>query len=284
MPEPKDRVEQYFDRIEHLPSAPTVVFELLELFKKQDCDIDRVVKLIARDPALTAELLKLTNSVMFGAEHRVDDIFEAVMRIGFYETYRMVMAVSGSKVMMKMGGAGAVPLRTLWKHSVTTAVAAEVIGGHLQESEATAFTAALLHDIGKIVLASLEGATFVRLLQEAGESEQSLVEAERAAFGADHAEIGSRLLERWNVTTDLVMAARFHHTPGLAAPYERLAAIVHLANVIAYSLPGEAASVPAEFRSGAASLEILRIPATSLSELTDLAGRALQKEKGLLEM
>src|SRR6185436_17072621 len=131
---------------------------------------------------------------------------------------------------------GAAPLQTLWRHSVTTAVAAEVIAGHVNQGEAVAFTAALLHDIGKIVLASLEGPTFVTLLALAGDSEQSLVEAERTAFGTDHADIGGRLLERWNVTPDLVMAARFHHTPEEAGPHQKLAATVHLANVIAYSL------------------------------------------------
>ena len=148
MPEAKNRAQEYLDRIEHLPSAPTVVFELLELFKQADCDMDRVVNLIARDPSLTAGLLKLTNSAAFGGEHRVNDIFEAVTRIGFYEAYRMVLAVSGSKVMSRLMGPGAIQLKALWKHSVTTAVAAEMIACSSHDGEAMAFTAALLHDIG----------------------------------------------------------------------------------------------------------------------------------------
>src|SRR6185436_16989844 len=105
MTPPLDKASWYLDQVSHLPPAPTVVFELLRLFKETECGINRAVELIGRDPALTAEVLKLANSAAFSTEHKVEGVFDAVMRIGFCEAYRVVVAISASKVMSKLIGA-----------------------------------------------------------------------------------------------------------------------------------------------------------------------------------
>ena len=87
-----DKIDQYLEDVHHLPSAPTLVVELLELFKHPDRDIDRVVELISHDPSLTAEVLKRCNSAYLGGGQPADGMFEAVTRLGFYEVYCSVVA------------------------------------------------------------------------------------------------------------------------------------------------------------------------------------------------
>ena len=149
----KDKLDLCIDQVHHLPPTPTLLLELLALFKQPDRDIDQVVKVISHDPSLTAEVLRRCNSAYFSGSQPAADMFEAVLRLGFYEMYRIVVVLFGSRAMSIPNGACGIQVEALWRHSVTTAVAAGVLAEHLQEPEGVAFTAGLLHDVGKVVLA-----------------------------------------------------------------------------------------------------------------------------------
>ena len=208
-----DKVDGYLDRIDHLPPAPMLVMELPGQFKQPDRDMDRMVESIAYDPALTAQLLKLCNSAFYGSGQPVESVFDAVMRIGFYEIYRMVAAVFGSQTMALSGVERALPVNELWKHAVTAAVAAETVAKQVNDDEATAFTAGLLHDIGKVILAVTASEIYAALQAEGTREGQTIIEAEKSMLGVDHTEVGGRLMSRWNLPTHLVVAAKCHHQP-----------------------------------------------------------------------
>lgn len=226
--------DTYIDRVKSLPPAPTVMMELLEQFRDQDRDVDRIVALITHEPALAAQVLKLCNSASFAADHPVGDMFEAVSRVGFYEIYRMVAAVMGSRALAMAGGTKTVDLSQFWRHAVLAAVAAETLAARYDEGGGVAFTAALLHDLGKVVLAAVEEPAYAEVVSQVGMAGPALVEAERGRFGVDHAEIGGRLLARWRLPSALGIAVRHHHTPREAQGAERLAAYVCLANELAH--------------------------------------------------
>jgi putative nucleotidyltransferase with HDIG domain len=277
-----DRIDQYLSRVDHLPPAPTLVVELLDLFKQPDRDLDRVVELIAHDPSLTAEVLKLCNSAFFGGDDPVDDMFTAVMRVGFFEVYRLVVGVFGANAIGRASAAGGPLAVQMWQHSVTAAVAAETLAERIQVNKGVAFTAALLHDIGQMVLASVEGPRYAQWHEKPEVSGQSRLASENAAFGLDHAQIGARLLARWNFPPNLVNAVSSHHDPIQGKPFERLAAIVNLANVIAYRISSDQGVVPVEFQDGNGVLSMLRLTADDLPDLVEQTKEGLVKVKALM--
>ena len=159
--------ERYLNDVANLPPAPTLVTELLTLFRDPNHDVDQVVKLISYEPSLTAQILRTCNSAYFAGEQPPGDIFEAVSRIGFYQVYCLVVSIFGAKARSMEGADEGVNVEELWRHSVAAAVSASVVAEEAGQAKAVAFTAGLLHDIGKLVLASVEREAYARLLQRA---------------------------------------------------------------------------------------------------------------------
>lgn len=278
-----DKVDQYIESVIQLPPAPTLLVELLGLFKDPDRDVDRVVELVSLDPSITAEVLRRCNSAFLSGGEPANDMFEAVSRVGFYEVYTVVAAMFGASVNAIPGAAEAVDVSNLWRHSVTTAVAATVVAEEIGESSGPAFTSGLLHDIGKLIFASVERAQYGQLLGSSSPSSTSLVDAERRAYGTDHAEIGGRLLSRWNLPSDVCSAIQFHHAPTAdsAEPFQRSAAAVSLGNWIAHSLNEPEPSLKPEHEEWLSPLEL---KADAMKPLFTRTQKGLERVKGLLSM
>jgi putative nucleotidyltransferase with HDIG domain len=206
------------------------MIELLSLFREPDRDIDRVVELISHEPSLTAEVLKRCNSACFMGDTPAEETFTAVSRLGFYEVYTVVVGVFGASTVSLPGLRDVLDINALWQHAVMTAAAASALTEDDQESAGAAFTAGLLHDVGKLILASAEGPRYAKIRQESAEHGESLVTAERAAFGLNHAEIGGRLLSRWNLPEDVVTAVLHHHRDESANSLQEITPTIYFAN------------------------------------------------------
>ena len=128
----KHSIDQYLDRVKHLPPAPTVAVQLLGLFADPDRDIDRIVELVSHDPALTAETLKRCNSASLVGAEPATDMFEAVSRLGFYEVYRIVMALVASRTMSAVRTKYPKEGTRLWQHTVTAAAIAAVLARRVE--------------------------------------------------------------------------------------------------------------------------------------------------------
>lgn len=232
-----DEADRYIDLVTGLPPAPTVATGLLGLFGDPNRDIDQVVELIGYDPSLTVEVLRRCNSAAFVGSEPVVDMFEAVTRLGFYEVYCVVVGLVGARTMSLGKGNLILDVGDLWRHSVTTAVASSLLARRSDVSDGVAFTAGLLHDVGKLVLISLESPRYGELVRRLGFCGQGLAEAELSVFGTRHATIGSRLLTRWGLPDSVTAAVRNHHElPDPADPFAQLAAIVGVANVVAHHM------------------------------------------------
>jgi putative nucleotidyltransferase with HDIG domain len=157
---------------------------------------------------------------------------EAVVRLGFEQVYRLVAASLGARSLASQNQVG--EAGQLWRHSVVTAAAAQLIARDLEDDQNLIFTAALLHDIGKIILADGLDQTYLKLLQEVEENQYSLLEAEKRVLGVQHSEVGGRLMARWKFPLGLVSGIWFHHHPAAAHPHERLAAYIYVGDLIAY--------------------------------------------------
>jgi putative nucleotidyltransferase with HDIG domain len=224
------------------PPAPSVV-KLLGLLNRPDTDSEQVIRIVEQDGVLSAKVLSLCNSAWFGNATPVASISQALLRLGFQQIHRIVMAVSFGSMMNTPLGGYAINDVELWQHSLLTALIARKVldaATDFQGDASIVFTAALVHDIGKLVLNSVldhDAQSGIRALIATGESTR--VEAERQVIGCDHCEVGAELLKRWNLPENIVEAVAFHHAPPLD-PAPALSSIVHLADVIAH----EAGSAP----------------------------------------
>ena len=274
--------DRYLDRITTLPPAPGVATELLGLFSDPNIDIDRVIDLIRRDASLTANVIKMSNSAHFRGAEASNDIFEAVTRLGFYEVYRVVAALLGARAMAMWKTKGGLNINDLWRHSVASAIAAGKLAKRTDESEAVAYTAGLLHDIGKLVFASVEGVRYANLVREASKSGTRLRAAELATFGVDHALVGQQLLSRWGLPDSLTEAVGLHDNPLQASqPYGRLTAIVQIASDLAAQtdLEGSRAQVMPSIHP--AAMELLGITDDELPALLVEIQEGLQQVAGI---
>ena len=280
-----DKADQYIDRVTDLPPAPTVATELLGLFGDPNHDIDRVVELIGHDQSLTVDVLRRCNSASFRGDEPASDMFEAVTRLGFYEVYCVVAALVGARAMSLGKNKGGLDAGSLWRHSVVTAVAAATLARRVQDVEATAFTAGLLHDIGKQVFSSVEGSAYSDILQQAGAFGQRLADAEQTAFGVSHARIGGRLLARWGLPENVAAAAFHHHaSPNLAEPFAQLAAIVSLANSLAHQMIDQADHAPDLQLCHPDAVMLLQLSAADVAPLVAEIQSGLERVRSLLDM
>lgn len=229
-------LDDYIQQVKTLPPAPRIVVDLLALLLDDNAPADRVVELISFDTGLTTKVLQRCNSAAYGLTRRVNTVDEAVAHIGFDEIFRIVMSVVGNRTLNTPQIGYGIGPGELWQHSAVSAIAAQVIAHQVGENENLAFTAGLLHDIGKLVLGAALEQSYAAVLKEIGRSNRSFLEAEKALLGVDHAEVGGRLLSRWNFPEDLVQAVAHHHEPGQAASHTRLAACANLGDLLTHFL------------------------------------------------
>lgn len=231
------KAEILIDRVRNLPAPSLSVTRLISLLQHHDTDVADVIRVIKQDPVLCAKLLALCNSASHRAGESVASLDQAILRLGQRETHRLVMT-------MGFGDSLGAPLpgymiddTQLWRHSLLTAYATGFIlklVPRIQTDPSIAYTAGLIHDIGKLVLNQALTDNSRASVQELVDSgRHSLVEAEREVIGADHAEVGAVLLRRWKIPEVIVEAVADHHVPPSASP-PPLSAVVHIADVLAH--------------------------------------------------
>jgi putative nucleotidyltransferase with HDIG domain len=267
-------LDKYIDRVKHLPPAPRLLPRLLTLLRQTDINVSKVVEVITFDQSLTANVLKMCNSAYIGAASPADNLDEAVTRLGFDNVYCLVAAVSARRVMSPALRGYDLDEVELWKHSVATALAAQLMARDKGDDEAVAFTAGLLHDVGKVILPQALEQTYRLVVAESRSNQSSLLETETKLLGVNHAEIGGRLLERWEFPANLIAAVSFHHKPVDAKPHDRLAAYVYLGNMIAHFLGYAYGQHAFGFCGRAESLDLLQITRS------DFAGYTMQTSEG----
>jgi putative nucleotidyltransferase with HDIG domain len=229
------KADKYIDQVHQLLPAPRVIVQLLQLVNAPFSDNREVVNLIGHDPSLTANVLRVSNSSYYGTDHQIDNLDEAVMRLGSREVYRLVVAISCGMVLTHPSKRTGREDNALLDHSIAAATAAQLLARDLGEDDNLAFTATLLHDIGKIVIAAVSD-SFYSSAQTIQRTETELLSVEERVLGVTHAEVGGQLLQRWRFPENLIQAIRFHHRPVAAPNHQRLAGLLHLGNAVAYEL------------------------------------------------
>ncbi len=218
--------------VESLPTFPENIIELQQLCNKKEASIDEIADRISRDPALTADVIKLSNSAGFVPGKKISTIKEAVKIIGLKNLHLILTASTAKKIL----GNKYKKFELIWEHCIRVAYYSRQIAklkrlGNLADS---AFITGLLHDIGKIVLLSADE-SIIHTISEITKNKQlrSSSILEEISIGISHAEIGGLIAEKWNFPEDLKMSITNHHSPLNSDPeYNDLTSIVYLANML----------------------------------------------------
>lgn len=226
-------------QMKHLPTPPSLYLQITEELKSPEASIEHVGNQIAQDPALTAKLLQLANSAMFGLQLSVSNPVEAVGYVGL-ETTRSLVLLAQTFSQFDENQLGDFSIEALWQHSVWTGHFARRIAlKELCDPDlvAQAFVAGLLHDIGKLLLAANLPNEFAAALELARMQNRSAWEVEAQVLGANHAEVGGCLLGIWGLPAPIVDAVAYHHFPIrlLTQPFGPLTA-TFAANIFEHSL------------------------------------------------
>lgn len=218
--------------VSSLKAVPALYVQLTAEMQSANPSVAKVADIVASDPGMTAKVLQLINSAYFGLRAHVADPVRAVQLLGLETVKSLVLS---TQVYSQFGDRNGVNPALLWQHSLRTAKVSRDIAASLglRQSDANeAFTAGLLHDVGKLILAEAMP-TYAEVRADAAARGVSEVSAEREAFGASHAEVGSYLFGLWGLPYSIVEAVGWHHSPGVSgiAGATPLTA-VHVANAI----------------------------------------------------
>jgi putative nucleotidyltransferase with HDIG domain len=236
--------QEIINKVKNLPPISQAALKLVNLLEQASISNDEIVQVIKCDNVLTAKLLRACNSPYFGLDDPVSSVDQAVLMLGHQQILHIVLTLAfGSAMVVPLPGY-AVEANELWRHSLITATASEIVAAEAYELNVeapVAFTVGLLHDIGKLVMGhaitpEIQGQIRQLIEQQAC----SRTEAERKILGTDHGEIGACLLKSWNLPEEILEAVANHHQP-VCEPRPQLSVITHVANCLAHlagSAPG----------------------------------------------
>ena len=218
--------------IAKLASLPEVCVRVNEMVDDPRSSAAEIGKVISRDTALTAQLLRMANSAFYNFPSKVDTISRAVTVVGERELRYLVLALSAVRTFSQIP-VELINMASFWRHNVYCGVVARLVAGqcHVLHSERL-FVAGLMHDVGMLVMMNRVPELERQALAESESGEKEQYQAENELFGFDHAEVGGILMRQWNIPEALCESVACHHDISKAENAKLDAAIIHIANVI----------------------------------------------------
>jgi putative nucleotidyltransferase with HDIG domain len=244
-------VEDILAKVDHLPGMPAIVQQILATVSEPDFEFQKVVDLVRLDQGITADVLRICNSPYYGLHTKMSSLEQAIAYLGANQIVEIVLSSKVVGHFKKAQYGYRLPKGELWRHSMATALLAQKIGERLKFADLpTLFTAALLHDLGKLILSEYVGEQFDEIEDLVKNHGMSFVEAERKVLGVDHALLGAAVARKWNLPEPITYAIAFHHNLEPAKKHRDIVLLVSLANLMVVHLgigsgaQGLAAPVP----------------------------------------
>jgi putative nucleotidyltransferase with HDIG domain len=226
-------------RIRDIPSLPDVVNRILAVISKPNTPASEIARLISYDAGLTSKVLRMVNSAAYGFQRQISSIQHGIMILGFNNVRGLVLSASIFKLFEGHANPGGLNHQKFWEHSLGTAVAARLLATslHIQEADEV-FSAAMLHDIGKVVLDVYFKEDYHPVLKEASQQKmllhgQPFCQLEKAVLGFTHTDIGGYLASKWKLPVGIAEVIQHHHAPENAEYCEPMVYLVALANEMA---------------------------------------------------
>ena len=257
--------------MEGIQPIPQVALKILRLINEEEHDIKELTEEIRQDQVICARTLKFCNSAIFAGKRKIDSLDHALTYLGFKNLIKLVISTSVGSYYGRSGSGYSLCKGGLYHHAVGTAIISEKLANLTAKVEpGLAYTAGLLHDIGKVVLDQYITSAYPLFYRQLFEEETNFLEAEKTILGIDHTEVGCNLALRWSLPDSLIDTIRYHHEPENAVRNFELTHIVYLADLLM-----------SRFHTG---LELERLCTETLSARLRIIGFSIEKFSDIVDL
>jgi len=229
--------EEILKSVKSVPALSPGAGQLLDVLGSGQYEISDIVQVIENDSALTVNVLKVVNSASMGLRREITSVHQAVAFLGDTKVIGIALASAGGDTFNAELAGYHGDRGMLGKHCLWTALAARELSRHTDGAvdKGVAFTAGLLHDIGKAVISDFMVELIPDIMEHTGnEVEPDHLSSERSVMGTDHCEVGCQLARHWKMPESLIAGIEFHHNPADAPEDHRaMAYVIHLADTLA---------------------------------------------------
>jgi len=253
-----------------LKPIPQVALKILRMINEDLYEIDSLAEEIRKDQVISARILQLCNSASFSNRKKIETLEHAVVMLGQRLLLKFVISASLDNFFSQCGMGYSLCKGGIYHHAISTAIIAEKLADITGKTPpALAYTAGLLHDIGKVVLDQYIYADFPLFYRQLNEERKESIEVEKDVLGIDHTEAGSELAHSWSFPESLIETITYHHKPEDTVQNTELVHIVYLADLLM-----------SRFNT---SLEIERLNTESLSSRLEAIGLSIDRFSDIVD-
>ena len=228
------RIKKILKKVDQLQPLPTIVGKILALADDPDLGLNELVHLVKHEPAITANLLRTCNSAGMGLSVKIDSVQQAVTMLGSQKVVELVLAQNLGNNLQRAQKGYRLAKGDLWKQSVASAMVARTLAERRDLFNLPAiYTAALLRDIGKVVLHEFVDHEMDRIQAMVNDQNLSFIQAEEAAIGMNHASLGAIIAKRWQFSDHMAYMIEHHHLDKAEARNDPATATLYLADMVA---------------------------------------------------
>lgn len=225
------------EQIDELDPFPEIAHRVLDLSQKSDSKMSEIANVIQYDPMITADIIKMSNSAYFGILRKVETLKDAISVLGLDRIINLVLMKCGSKNFKGSQAGYDLDEGSLWKKSASAAViAGKIAGEKIPGSKSRIFTAALLRDIGKVVLGQFVANKKAKIQSLVENNLLSFDEAEKKVFGIDQGEMSSLIVKKWGFPDEMVVIVKNSFNPKGSSKFQIESDIVYFAHNICLML------------------------------------------------
>ncbi|MBU2453665.1 MAG: HDOD domain-containing protein, partial [Proteobacteria bacterium] len=258
---------------------------LLTVVDNPASSMEDIANVIQYDPAMTANVLKTCNSAYFGLKHPAESIKDAVNMLGTNQVIELVLMKSGAKALSGSQPGYGLEGGDMWRYSVSSAVIAKQVAIKLSlENKNMIFTAALIKDMGKIVLEKYVSRSSKKIQLLVKDKRFSFREAEKQILGIDHAELGAMIAKMWKFSPGMIKIIKHHHLSDETMIKDKEIAAVYLADCVCMMVGIGVGSDGLSYRFKQQVMEELGVSADDLAMIIAEYGINMQEIETLLQM
>lgn len=235
--------EEFCERVGDLPTLPFIAAKLLDTVSDAGSSVVDVARIIAADQSTSTRLLRLANSAHFSLGRRIATVRDAIVLIGYEGVRRIALGLAVLEQFGHGSAASGLDFARLWLHAIGVGCAARELAPGLAQDGEEAFMCGLLHDVGKVVIASGAPEDYGRAVAIAA-SGSTIYDAEIEVFGFSHCDTAELVLSEWRFPEQVLHAACLHHSPREDSPSLPHVALVHAGDCLvrqaSLGYPGDA--------------------------------------------
>ena len=233
--QPTITIESLLQQDSELSSLPEIFIRVSNLLDDENSSTVQIGQVVETDPSLTTRILKMVNSAYYGFPHTVSSISQAISILGRDRLRQILIGAVLGGVFGNMKNS-VFQMEDYWYHSVKTAILSRLLSkqSDLGEESESLFTAGLLHQIGRLILAQKLPEQAQQVQQAVDEQGENIYQAEQRIFGFDHCQVGAAFIEQWGLPDLLIAVARYHNTPDQEDEFREEVRMVNLAKNISF--------------------------------------------------